>query len=98
VAQDGRIVGLVTLTDVKKLPESEWEQHSVGAIMTRPPLTTIQPTESVARALEMLVNRDVNQLMVVDAEGTLLGTLSRGDVMRFLQMRGELGMRHRKRP
>ena len=24
VAQDGRIVGLVTLTDVKHLPEAEW--------------------------------------------------------------------------
>jgi Zn-dependent protease/CBS domain-containing protein len=93
VAQDGRIVGLVTLSDVKHLPESEWDRNSVGAIMTRPPLKTLKPTEPVTHALEMLVNQDVNQLMVVDDDGTLLGILSRGDVMRFLQMRGELGMR-----
>ena len=31
--------------------------------------------------------------MVVDKDGTLLGILARGDVMRFLQLRGELGMR-----
>jgi Zn-dependent protease/CBS domain-containing protein len=93
VAQDGRVVGLVTLSDVKHLPESEWSRNTVGAIMTRPPLKTIKPGASVTEALEGLVNLDVNQLVVVDEDGTLLGTLSRGDVMRFLQMRGELGMR-----
>ena len=93
VAQDGRIVGLVTLTDVKQMPESEWSRNSVGAIMTRPPLRTIEPDASVTRALERLVEDDLNQLLVVDKDGSLLGTLSRGDVMRFLQLRGELGLR-----
>jgi Zn-dependent protease/CBS domain-containing protein len=93
VAQDGRIVGLVTLSDVKHLSESEWSRNSVGAIMTRPPLRTISPDAPVTRALERLVEDDVNQLLVVDKDGTLLGILTRGDVMRFLQMRGELGMR-----
>lgn len=93
VAVDGRIVGLVTLTDVKKLPEPEWSRNSVGAIMTHPPLKTIGPNATVTRALELLVEQDVNQLVVVDDDGTLLGTVSRGDVMRFLQLRGELGLR-----
>ena len=92
VAQDGRIVGLVSQTDVKHLPESEWSLNSVGAIMTRLPLRTIGPEAPVTRALELLVEQDVNQLVVVDKDGTLLGMLSRGDVMRFLQLRGELGM------
>ena len=93
VAQDGRIVGLVTLSDVKHLPEPEWSSNSVGAIMTRPPLKTIGPDAPVTRALEQLVEDDVNQLLVVDKDGTLLGILTRGDVMRFMQMRGELGLR-----
>jgi Zn-dependent protease/CBS domain-containing protein len=93
VAQDGRIVGLVTLSDVKHVPETEWFGNSVGAIMTRPPLRTIGPEAPVTRSLERLVEDDVNQLLVVDKDGTLLGILTRGDVMRFLQMRGELGMR-----
>ena len=93
VAQDGRIVGLVSLSDVKHLPEPEWSGNSVGAIMTRPPLRTIGPEAPVARALERLVEDDVNQLLVVDKDGTLLGMLTRRDVMRFLQMRGELRMR-----
>lgn len=92
VAQDGRIVGLVSLSDVKHLPEPEWSGNSVGAIMTRPPLRTIGPEAPVTRALERLVEDDVNQLLVVDKDGTLLGMLTRRDVMRFLQMRGELRM------
>jgi CBS domain-containing protein len=93
VAQDGAIVGLVTLSDVKHHPESEWSRNSVGAIMSRPPLKAIGPDAPVTTALERLVEDDVNQLLVVDKDGTLLGILARGDVMRFLQMRGELGMR-----
>jgi Zn-dependent protease/CBS domain-containing protein len=93
VAQDGRIVGLVSLADVKRLPEPEWSRNSTGAIMTRPPLRTIGPDVPVTRALERLAEDDVNQLLVIDRDGTLLGILTRGDVMRFLRMRGELGMR-----
>jgi Zn-dependent protease/CBS domain-containing protein len=93
VAQDGRIVGLVTLMDVQKLPEAEWAGNSVGAVMTREPLRSVGPDTPVTKALEMLVEVDVNQVLVVDTDGTLLGILSRSDVMRFLQMRGELRMR-----
>jgi len=93
VALDGRIVGLVSLTDVQKLPEAEWSGNSVGAIMTKEPLRSVGPDTPVTKALEMLVELDVNQVLVVDTDGSLLGILSRGDVMRFLQLRSELHMR-----
>lgn len=94
VATDGRIVGLVTLTDVKKLSPDEWDRNSVGAIMTRPPLRTIGPREEAGPALRMLIEQDVNQLLVVE-DGVVLGMLSRGDVMRFLQLRQELRIENR---
>jgi Zn-dependent protease/CBS domain-containing protein len=94
VALDGRIVGLVSLTDVQKLPEVEWSGSSVGAIMTKEPLRSVGPDTPVTKALEMLVELDVNQVLVVDTDGSLLGVLSRGDVMRFLQLQSEL---HRRR-
>jgi CBS domain-containing protein len=93
VAENGRIVGLVTLTDVKKMSESDWSGNSVGAIMSRDPIQSIGPDEPVAKALETIVGHDINQLLVVDQDGTLLGILSRSDVMRFLQLRSELHMR-----
>lgn len=93
VAQDGRIVGLVTLTDIKKLTENEWSGNSVGAIMSGLPIKSIGPDAPVSKALEQIVDGDINQLLVVEEDGTLLGILSRSDVMRFLQMRSELHMR-----
>jgi CBS domain-containing protein len=78
---------------VKKLHEAEWAGNSVGAIMTRAPLRAVGPDTPVTKALETLVEADINQVLVVDKDGTLLGILSRGDVMRFLQLRGQLRMR-----
>jgi Zn-dependent protease/CBS domain-containing protein len=91
VAQDGAVVGLVTLTDVKRLPVDRWDGDTVGAIMTKPPLKTIEPDAELSKALELLMAEDVNQLVVV-RDGAVLGLLSRGDVMRFLQTRRELGI------
>ncbi len=91
VALDGRIVGLVSLTDVKRLPTAEWDRNAVGAIMTRPPLKTVSPREEASRALQLLIDQDVNQLLVVE-DGAIVGMLSRGDMMRFLQRREELGL------
>ena len=91
VALDGRIVGLVSLTDVKRLSPDDWGPSTVGAIMTGPPLRTVGPREEVGRALQQLVELDVNQLLVVE-DGRIVGLLSRGDVMRFLRLREELGL------
>ena len=91
VALDGRIVGLVSLTDVKRLPPDEWDRNAVGAIMTRPPLKVVGPREEAGRALQLLADQDVNQLLVVE-NGAVVGLLSRGDVMRFLRLREELGL------
>ncbi|MDP8922243.1 MAG: site-2 protease family protein [Chloroflexota bacterium] len=91
VARDGLVVGLVTLTDVKRLPVDQWDVNTVGAIMTKPPLKTIEPRQDLSKALDMLVREDVNQVLVVE-NGAVLGLLSRGDVMRFLQMRHDLGL------
>ena len=91
VARDGAVVGLVTLSDVKHLPVEQWDDNSVGAIMTKAPMKTIEPRSELRKALDILVTEDVNQLVVVE-DGTVLGLLSRGDVMRFLQARHDLGL------
>ncbi len=96
VSQEGRVVGLVTLTDVNRLPQDEWGHNSVGSIMTVRPLRVTGPREEAGQALRVLVEQDVNQLLVIE-NGTVVGMLSRGDVMRFLQLREELGLDGRRR-
>jgi len=46
------------------------------------PARTITPGRHVAEAATIMLDEDVNRLPVVDAEGTLIGLVSRGDLVR----------------
>ncbi len=92
VCQDDRLVGIVTLTDIKELPQSKWEYTSVGEIMTRSPLHTVDTDDGLNSALKLLAEHSLNQVPVL-SEGRLVGLLSRADVIRYLQLSQELGMR-----
>jgi CBS domain-containing protein len=48
---------------------------------------TIQPDASIAEAIDLMLGSHVSGLPVVDREGTLVGLLSEGDLLR----RAELG-------
>jgi CBS domain-containing protein len=53
-------------------------------------LRTVDPESSVADALETMAREDVHQLPVM-ADGRLMGIIGRGDVIRVLKVREELG-------
>jgi CBS domain-containing protein len=40
VVESGRLVGLVTVADVKAVPRSRWSSTPIAQIMSRPPLAT----------------------------------------------------------
>jgi CBS domain-containing protein len=86
VVQGGRLVGLVSLTDVRNLPPEEWSATPVSQVM-RPDgsLVVATPDEPMARAFEQLAVRDIEQLPVVD-RGQLVGMLQRRDVARWLEL------------
>jgi Zn-dependent protease/CBS domain-containing protein len=88
----GRLLGIASITDVKKVPREAWDSTPLGRIMTPAPLKTVAPETDLSRALELLVDGDHNQLPVVQA-GRLVGMLSRADVLRVLQLRDELHIR-----
>jgi Zn-dependent protease/predicted transcriptional regulator len=92
VVDEGRLVGIVSITDAKELPQAAWPTTAVGAIMTPAPLKTVSPDADVNGALQLLVEGSLNQVPVV-RDGQLVGLLSRIDIMRFLQLREELGLR-----
>ena len=92
VVRDGLLVGMVTLNEVRGVPRERWEETPVGAVMTpREQLQTVKPDDDLAVAIRILAEQDVNQLPVVE-DSRLVGLLSRSNVMRFLQVREELGM------
>ena len=90
VVEDGRVIGIVSISDVKELPTDQWDQTPVASIMTREPLFAVPPNASLPDVLELLDRHDINQVLVLQ-DGQLIGLLSRGDVLRYIQIRDELG-------
>jgi Zn-dependent protease/CBS domain-containing protein len=92
VVVNDELVGVVTLSDVRHIPRELWSQTRVEQVMTRAEeLKTIQPADDLDAAVRQLASEDINQLPVVE-QHHLVGLLSRSQVIRFLQLRDELGM------
>ncbi len=89
VLEGERLVGLVTLEDVRKVPRTRWDGTLVREIMTPvEKLDVVTPREDVSEALNKLSSRDVRQLPVVE-DGHLLGMLRQQDIVRWLQLHSD---------
>jgi Zn-dependent protease len=94
VDERGDILGLVTFTDLRKVPREEWGSTPVSQIMTpRSRLVTASPREDLADAADKLARADVGQLPVFDREQALVGQLLRRDVMRWIELHIRQGTR-----
>ena len=95
VMDNGQVMGMVTLEDVRSVARDQWNSTTVRDIMTpAEQLATVTPDEDAAEALNMLQERDVRQLPVM-SDGTLEGILRRRDLVKYLQLQSdvELGQR-----
>ena len=92
--EDGGLAGIVTLSDVRRMPRENWESARVTDIMTRyADLATIGPDAELEVALKLLQEREVNQLPVVTDEGrTAVGLLTRAGILRLIEARMRLGV------
>ncbi len=95
VCQNGRPVGIVTITDVKELPQETWARTPVTEIMTREPLYSVTPADDLNTALKLIAQHDLNQVLVLD-QGQCIGLLSRADIIRHLQLSQELGIKPKR--
>jgi predicted transcriptional regulator len=91
VQSDGRVLGLLTPGEISGIDRSRWIELTARDVM-RPldRLQTVTPDTAVSDALTTMAHDDVNQLPVVD-HGRLEGIVSRGQIIRLLQARAELG-------
>jgi CBS domain-containing protein len=85
-----RLMGIVTLEDVRNIPRDAWETTNVAQIMTPTnQLVVVTADEDADKALSKLTQRDVRQLPVVN-NGELLGLLRRRDIIKWLQLHSDL--------
>ncbi|MEW6165335.1 MAG: KpsF/GutQ family sugar-phosphate isomerase [Pseudomonadota bacterium] len=80
---DGRLAGIFTDGDLRRALEKlgDLRQVAVGDVMTRNP-RTLGPDRLAVEAVEMMERFKVNQLLVTDAAGQLVGALNMHDLFR----------------
>jgi CBS domain-containing protein len=87
VVRDGRLLGLICISDVRRVTPEEWSTTPVSAVMRSvESLATVTPDQPLAEAFELLARQDIDQLPVVGADGRLIGMLRRRDVTRWLEL------------
>lgn len=84
VIDDGRVVGLVTVDQLKRVPRASWADTRVRELM-RPLDETLRaaPADALWDAFEKLASNGVGRLAVLDG-GRLVGYLSTKDVTHVL--------------
>ena len=86
VIDDGRLVGLVCIGDVSRLPQDNWDLAPVSAIMTpRERLVVAAPNDEALSALRKFAERDVEQLPILEGD-QLVGMLTRSEIARWLEL------------
>ena len=92
VTEAGRLVGLLTLHEIKAIPKDRWGVVTVGEVMTpADKVTAVNPKTDLLAALEKMDDANVAQMPVVEA-GELLGMIGREQVLHYVRVRAELGV------
>jgi Zn-dependent protease/CBS domain-containing protein len=91
VFDEDKMVGLVSIDDVRKLSNEERQNETVRDIMTpSKELVVVAPNENAAEALDRLQNRKIRQLPVVNGN-RIVGLLRRKDILRWLELQSQTG-------
>lgn len=81
----------LTLHRVKQVPQAEWSTTTAAKVMIpAEEMKRVRPDTALWSALEDMDRDGVNQLPVME-DGTLVGMLTREDMIRYLRTLQELG-------
>jgi Zn-dependent protease/CBS domain-containing protein len=93
VDQEGREAGLLTLHNLKEVPRSSWTTTTAAqAMIPIEKLSRIDANAELWTALEKMGRDGINQMPVMRGS-EMVGMLSRGDVVRYLQTLQQVGKR-----
>ncbi|MGW7456344.1 CBS domain-containing protein [Streptomyces sp. NPDC054797] len=84
LSEDGRVAGVVSEANLLLKAQGADESRSVtaGQLMTVPAVTVTEET-GIPAAARLMARRHLKRLPVVDADGRLLGVVSRGDLLKI---------------
>jgi CIC family chloride channel protein len=90
VVQDEKTVGIVTMSDLLRVPREQMPSSQISSVMTQN-LLVAYPDESLLSALDRMTNHGVGRLPVVSKDtGKLAGIITRTDIIRAYNRAVEL--------
>ncbi len=91
VVQNDRVLGLITIHDIKGIPRQQWHTKTAEEVMTPfAKLKSVSPDEDLATVLKILTEKNINQLPVIK-DGNIVGMIARDNLLSFISVRSELG-------
>lgn len=92
VLEGDRLLGLITLDNIKAIPRERWTATVVKEAMALfEKLKWVKPNDDLSTILPLMTQDGVNQLPVVE-NGKMVGLIARDNLISFISLRGELGM------
>jgi CBS domain-containing protein len=92
VAEEGKLLGVITIRDIKKVPKKRWNSTKISRAMTPAKrLRTASAQQSAASVLELMDELRIKRMPVLEA-GKVIGVISQDSLNRLKKTRVELGM------
>ncbi len=86
VNESGQLVGTIAAEDMKTIATSEWPQVSVQELTkSLDEYPTIAADRTLLEAVNILEERQLNEIPAIDENGMLVGLLQKNQVIRLLQ-------------
>lgn len=86
VANGGTVLGILTVTDVRRVPRDEWRGTPAQSAMTpRERIVTVIATTPAVEVLVLLGEKRLNQVPVLD-DGRMVGLVTRREILERLQL------------
>lgn len=91
VIRDGRVVGLISLSQIRECAAEERASKRISEIMrSLDPAIVIAPAAPVSNALRQMAGIDSGRLLVMEQE-RLIGLITRSAIAHFIMLRSQLG-------
>jgi len=92
VTEEGKLRGVVTTRDIKKVPKKRWNSTKISRVMTPARrLKTADAQQSAASLLELMDELGIKRMPVLEND-KVIGVISQDNLNRLKKTRVELGM------
>jgi Zn-dependent protease len=98
ITEGEKLKGMLTLQNIKSLPQTKWDTTPVERIMVPAKrLKAVSPDQDGLSVVEQMDENELNQIPVA-SEGRIIGLVTRENISRFLRTRTELGIKNVPHP